>query len=592
MRTAFAFLVLIGLSIPASYAQPFRVATWQVPDQHLMKGATNSPTAGPDAVTDIAATLGGLDADAIILYGISDGQVLKKIGDSIKPKKHSIALHMVFRHGGSRGTIVGEPVAILSEKQKMHSKTFDWSDSGRIDIPGGFGFATFKHGASAVALYVAGLPGSLTNMNNPGDRDYVARKRDYAAQYVVSHIGWLATTYTNPVFATYFTGDINTGSKRVLKDECLSILEKSGFRTFLLGAASDKSAVSITNSRAIDRVLDPVFTRSVEFIASRQIARPAPEQPIVICDLTLKAAGVAAFNTPSGRRAASTPKPVSVPAPPPKTVPAVAPAVEAPISLASIATAPAQDQKPSSSTVSPAPAAAAPSPASITTSTPSAAATLPAITPSSTAPSLSLNWPFLQENWFAPVVAAVGAALMAMVFFFAHATRRRHPPLAVTPGPGEAVFVEVGHADANAERPALVTGEPAVVSEVTTSTDNAHNVHHALWRTPRVDFGNQEHADPVRASLLSHLRHLMRDKLFAWLSQQRSHLIDSHETGTKQVLGLEERLERIKVQFQDRLISQEERIAELDQQLQAKDRFIRDAMQPRAREEDRESSNH
>jgi hypothetical protein len=181
---------------------------------------------------------------------------------------------------------------------------------------------------------------------------------------------------------------------------------------------------------------------------------------------------------------------------------------------------------------------------------------------------------------------------MAVVFFFAHATRRRRPPLAVTPRAGDAVFVEVGHADAHRERPALVTGEPAVVSEVTTSTDNAHNVHRALWQTPRVDFGNQEHADPVRAGLLAHLRHLMRDKLFAWLSQQRSHLIDSHETGTKQVLGLEERLERIKEQFQDRLISQEERIAELDQQLQAKDRFIRDAMQPKARQEDRQSSSH
>jgi len=589
MRTAFAFLIFC-LFVPAGQAQPFRVATWQVPDRPSTRGATNPPSAGPDAATDIAVTLSGVDADAIILYGISDGQVLKKIGDSIKPKKHSVALHMVFRHGGSRGTIVGEPVAILAEKQKMHSKTFDWSDSGRIDIPGGFGFATFKHGVSAVAVYVAGMPGGLTNLNSSGDRDYVARKRDYAAQYVVSHISWLATTYTNPVFATYFTGDINPSSKRVLKDECLSILEKSGFRTFLLGAPSDKSAVSVTNSQGMDRVLDPVFTRSVEFIASRQIARPAPEQPIVVCDLTLKAPGVAALTTPPVRRASSTAKPVSIPAPPPKPAPAAAPVVEAPISLASIATTPAQDQKPSSSTVvSPAPTPAVAS----TTSTPSVADTLPtAPSPSSTAVSPSFNWPFLNESWFAPVLAASGAALMALVFFFASATRRRRPPLAVTPRDGDAVFVEVGHADPNTEGPALVTGEPAVVSEVTTSTDNAHNVHRALWQTPRVDFGNQEHADPVRAGMLGHLRHLMRDKLFSWLSQQRSHLIDSHETGTKQVLGLEQRLERIKEQFQDRLISQEERIAELDEQLQAKDKFIRDAMQPKVRQADRQSSSH
>lgn len=583
MRIVLALLVLICLSIPAGHAQPFRVATWQVSDLPLARIATNPPTAGPDPVADIAASLGGLDADAIILYGISDGQVLKRIGDAMKPKKHLVALHMVFRHGGSRGTIVGEPVAVLSEKQKMHSKTFDWADSGRIDIPGGFGFATFKHGSSVVALYLAGMPGGLTNLATSGDRDYIARKRDYAAHYMAAHIGWLATTYTNPVFATYLTGDINPGSKRALKDECVSILEKSGFRTFLLGAAADKSALSITNSQGLDRVFDPVFTRSVEFIASRQIARPAPEHPVIVCDLTLKAPGVAAVTTPAAKRSGSASKPVSIPEPP-KPAPVAAPAPEPLISLASAAITPAQDKKSATpAVVPPTPVA----PAISTSAPPLVAAAAPVAPASSTGDSISLapDWPLLRERWFAPVLAAAGAVLMAAVFFFAHATRRRQAPLALTPRPGDAVFVEVGPIGARPENPASVAGEQAVVSEATTSTDNAHNVHNALWRTPRIDFGNQEHADPVRAGLMAHLRRLMREKLFAWLSHQRSHLIDSHETGTKHVLGLEQRLEKIKEQFQDRLISQEERIAEMDKELQAKERLIRDAMKAKDRQE-------
>jgi len=187
-------------------------------------------------------------------------------------------------------------------------------------------------------------------------------------------------------------------------------------------------------------------------------------------------------------------------------------------------------------------------------------------------------------------MAAAGAALMAAVFFFAHATRRRQAPLAVTPRPADAVFVEVGSIGAQVENPSSGRGDQSVVSEATTSTDNAHNVHHALWRTPRIDFGNQEHADPVRAGLMAHLRRLMREKLFTWLSHQRSQLIDSHETGTRQVLGLEERLEKIKVQFQDRLISQEERIAEMDKELQAKDRLIRDATKAKDEQEERPST--
>ena len=415
IRTALALFILIGLFAQASQAQPFRVATWQVPDMPSPKGATNPTTAGPDPATDIAATLSGLDADAIILYGISDGQVLKNIGEMMKPKKHSVAFHVVFRHGGSKGPIVGEPIAILSPRPRMHSKSFNWADSGRIDYPGGFGFASFRHGAGVVAVYVAGLPGSLTNLSGSGDKDYFSRKREYAAQYVSAHIGWLSSTYTNPVFATYLTGDINPGPKRALKDDCVSILEKAGFRTFLLGASADKSAVSVTNSVGLDRVLDPVFTRSVEFIASRQIARPAPGHPVVVCDLTLKAPGVAAVAAPPARRSGSSSKAVSVPEPP-KPVPAVAPAPTPSIALAAAAVIPAPDQKPSVPAAVP-PTTAAPAISVNTTNSASVAPPVAAGPATADIISPAVNWPLLHERWFAPVMAAGGAVLMAAVFF-------------------------------------------------------------------------------------------------------------------------------------------------------------------------------
>jgi septal ring factor EnvC (AmiA/AmiB activator) len=77
--------------------------------------------------------------------------------------------------------------------------------------------------------------------------------------------------------------------------------------------------------------------------------------------------------------------------------------------------------------------------------------------------------------------------------------------------------------------------------------------------------------------LVPHLRQLMREKLFLWLSNQRSQLIDSHETGTAQVLGLEERLGKIRDQFQDRMIAQEQRIAEMDRELQEKEKLLNES---------------
>ena len=62
-------------------------------------------------------------------------------------------------------------------------------------------------------------------------------------------------------------------AKSLVKDECGKILERAGFRVVSPGPAQDKSAISITNALALDRVMDPIFTRNVEFMASRQVAR-------------------------------------------------------------------------------------------------------------------------------------------------------------------------------------------------------------------------------------------------------------------------------------------------------------------------------
>jgi hypothetical protein len=86
--------------------------------------------------------------------------------------------------------------------------------------------------------------------------------------------------------------------------------------------------------------------------------------------------------------------------------------------------------------------------------------------------------------------------------------------------------------------------------------------------------GRDQKASAVREGLMAQLVRLMRDKIFQGLNSQRAHLIDSHVSGTMQVLELEERLEKIQSQFQARLDDRERRVVELEKELAAKEKFI------------------
>ncbi len=94
---------------------------------------------------------------------------------------------------------------------------------------------------------------------------------------------------------------------------------------------------------------------------------------------------------------------------------------------------------------------------------------------------------------------------------------------------------------------------------------------------------SQQNAAAVREGLMPHLLRLMREKILQKLSSQRAHLIDSHVAGTMQVLELEERLEKIQSQFQARLTAREQRLAELEKELVAKDNFIRELLKAQAK---------
>ena len=98
-----------------------------------------------------------------------------------------------------------------------------------------------------------------------------------------------------------------------------------------------------------------------------------------------------------------------------------------------------------------------------------------------------------------------------------------------------------------------------------------------MWQARALDAEQQveeTHAH-VRAGLLQRMHGLFRDHLVTWLSAQRGKLLTSHNSGVQQVLELEERLQRIQGNFQEQIRGRDQRITELEQEIQAKEKLIR-----------------
>jgi len=75
----------------------------------------------------------------------------------------------------------------------------------------------------------------------------------------------------------------------------------------------------------------------------------------------------------------------------------------------------------------------------------------------------------------------------------------------------------------------------------------------------------------IRAGLTSHLAQWMSDSLVQKLLLQRAQLIDVQRKAVSQMDRLEERLETVQTRMQDRLLAYEQRIAELERELDTKD---------------------
>jgi hypothetical protein len=143
-----------------------------------------------------------------------------------------------------------------------------------------------------------------------------------------------------------------------------------------------------------------------------------------------------------------------------------------------------------------------------------------------------------------------------------------------------------GHAVAQIGYP-RPTGDSVYVGESVDvrpgpSRDHAPSSEALLWQMRALEAEERaRHAqEALRAQAAPNLLRMMRDKVLTMLGAQRAQLIESHETGTRHVLQLEQRLEQLHSQFQDNLRARDRRIAELQEQLAAHEQAPRDGQSP------------
>src|ERR1051325_3980900 len=194
VAVAFLWILLQSLA-----AQSVRVATCE-----LEGVETTSPEASlsdPDVkrLWQIAGSLRIRDADILVLHGIPDLQTARRLAGFLKPSTYHVALHCTFKKSGANGVAPGPPLAILSKRQPFAARLTEWRSTGQLDAPGGFAFAGFNAGTNSIGLYVAHLPMDEASAGARRDNSVTLRKRELAAQCLVQHANWVASTLTNQV---------------------------------------------------------------------------------------------------------------------------------------------------------------------------------------------------------------------------------------------------------------------------------------------------------------------------------------------------------------------------------------------------------
>jgi len=581
-RQITTLVLALCVLVPSGLAQTLRVTSWNLDPVNLAR--TNGAAANTNGIRIPAAAtaLKKLNPDVILLQQVRDWQMCEDLAQALRPAKYNILTCSAFRDART-GTLRRQQVAILAKAKAYFAWSEPWHNRGVPPLPGGFAFAALQIGTQRVGFFSvqtgAGQTGAAKNQQNrtspaplvsplsPASALWLAAERAttspparqqerLAAAYeqLLEHVGSVSNWVANRVQAFVVGSTLGgaAGQDRAAQDTPLRLLEGAGFGDAFQDTPDTERATMRGRAGQPGVTADYIFTQPASRTANLNILRVAVSRRFpVTCDVVLgPPATVVAQTDRTEAEAPREPQPSFAEPSEPKAQPK--PVERAP------ASPPTQPRERPLQPTAPVETAATPPPTQ--PGPPAAAAT--------SQPSI-LNLQLLLS-----AAALVGVvALAAVVWILARRTRSLPPPRPALLTAGDDVpsgyTVVLGTSSATESASADRHSAPAPTAAMQIEPPGITQTQAEVLRQ-RVLAAEQraERASAIiRAGLLPHLRHWLKQKLARKLIVDRTQLLQTQQAATLRTMAVEQRLARIEQQVKRQNESYQQRLAALTREL-------------------------
>ncbi|HOC58233.1 MAG TPA: hypothetical protein PKI20_21630 [Verrucomicrobiota bacterium] len=510
------------LLVPGSRAQSLRVTTWNLQPPTVR---TNAAAANADGIRipAAAAALRKLNPDVILLQQVTDWAMCDALAQALKPARYNVVVCSAFREARTN-TLRKQQVAILakSNARAYFSWSEPWRKGGAPAAPGGLAFAAFRVGGQRVGVFsvAAGTPTGAA----AGKKRAAAASEERltaAVGQLLAQVRSVNDWVTNRVQVCIVGGTFGlaAGQTVALDGVPLQMLEDAGFGDALQHLPVADRATMRARAGKTGPIADYIFTQPADCASNPSILHVAVSRRYpVTCDVMPGPLG-----TVSGPTARVEPargrKPVPTPGQPPQ------------------AKASSKDGEAASALPQPGKGAS-------------------------------------QLVWLAAVGG--GLAALAALLWIVAGRKRLLPPA------GPALLAAGG--DAPSGYTMVLTSQSA--SETVPLGGQSGRASHPLIRVEAFETTHTqtellrrralaaeqraERADAViRAGLILHLGHWLKQKLVRRLISDRTRMLEIQEAAARKAMAVEQRLARIEQQIQQQDRVYQNRIEELTRELHA-----------------------
>jgi endonuclease/exonuclease/phosphatase family metal-dependent hydrolase len=271
------FLCGVLLSI-TGLAEQIRVTTWKL---------SSAGVAGEEKyLAEVAAVVGRLDPDVLLLQEVRDRQSCEKLAGLLQPANYQVVACSAFQESEAK-----RQLAILSKRPSLGAWAEKWKAEGGIDPPGGFAFAAIRHGAVDICFYSVQLKDNAASSRPDKDAQLNILKRELSARQLARHVAVVEGKLNNPHRAFVVAGDFNTSPDQNLfvGENTLRLLQESGFKSVFQNVPLKNRITRPGSPRTPDATFDFIFARDAEFTGGPRVtfSRLLSERLPVTCDLVV-----------------------------------------------------------------------------------------------------------------------------------------------------------------------------------------------------------------------------------------------------------------------------------------------------------------